>query len=216
MFDIALTQRQHTIVDIIKNNGPITGEQIAEKLNLTRAALRPDLAILVMCGLIDARPKVGYYYSGKTGLTLVSEEIASLLVKDIQSIPVVISISASVYDAVVMLFLEDVGSIYVVEQGGILVGVVSRKDLLKATLGKNDFQTMPIKMIMTPLSKLVVATSEESALVAAKRMIEHEVDSLPVIKSILNNGIKQYEVIGRVTKTNITKLFVEIGEGQRR
>ncbi len=44
------------IIEIVKTKGPITGEQIADKLNLTRATLRPDLAILTMSGF-EARAK---------------------------------------------------------------------------------------------------------------------------------------------------------------
>ncbi|RYD04099.1 hypothetical protein N752_16080 [Desulforamulus aquiferis] len=52
-----LSKRQETILEIVKKNGPITGEQIAEQLNLTRATLRPDLSILTMAGLLEARPR---------------------------------------------------------------------------------------------------------------------------------------------------------------
>lgn len=45
-----LTHRQEQIIEIVKENGPITGENIADRLNLTRATLRPDLAILTMAG----------------------------------------------------------------------------------------------------------------------------------------------------------------------
>ena len=61
-----LSERQEKIVEIVKDNGPITGEKIAEKLGLTRATLRPDLAILTMAGFLDARPRVGYFYTGKS------------------------------------------------------------------------------------------------------------------------------------------------------
>ena len=54
-------------MQIVKENGPITGEHIAEQLNLTRATLRPDLSILTMAGFLDARPRVGYFYTGKSG-----------------------------------------------------------------------------------------------------------------------------------------------------
>ncbi|HEX6922967.1 MAG TPA: helix-turn-helix domain-containing protein, partial [Bacillales bacterium] len=64
---IELSNRQEHILQIVKDEGPITGEQIAEELGLTRATLRPDLAILTMAGFLDAKPRVGYYYSGKTG-----------------------------------------------------------------------------------------------------------------------------------------------------
>ena len=58
---IKLSKRQDEILRIVKESGPITGQQIAEKLSLTRAALRPDLAILTMAGNLDARPRVGYF-----------------------------------------------------------------------------------------------------------------------------------------------------------
>ncbi|GAA3321760.1 hypothetical protein GCM10020331_038920 [Ectobacillus funiculus] len=64
---IELNKRQEQIIQIVKDNGPITGEAIADQLNLTRATLRPDLAILTMAGYLDARPRVGYFYTGKTG-----------------------------------------------------------------------------------------------------------------------------------------------------
>lgn len=87
---IELNKRQEHILQIVKENGPITGEHIAEKLNLTRATLRPDLAILTMSGFLEARPRVGYFYTGKTGTQLLADKLKKLQVKDFQSIPVVI------------------------------------------------------------------------------------------------------------------------------
>ncbi|NWN98797.1 MAG: HTH domain-containing protein, partial [Bacillus sp. (in: Bacteria)] len=40
MSKIELSKRQEKIIEIVKENGPITGEHIADKLNLTRATLR--------------------------------------------------------------------------------------------------------------------------------------------------------------------------------
>ena len=213
MVPIGLTPRQNKIAEIVRGNGPITGEQIAERLNVTRAALRSDLAILVMSGILDARPKVGYFYIGKTTLNRLTEEISVIKVRDIQSVPVVVPADTSAYDAIVTMFLEDVGSVYVVEEGGSLSGVLSRKDLLKAAMGSSsELQKVPAKMLITPVSKIIVTTPEEAVLVAAKKIIDNEVDSLPVVKTI---GEKHFEVVGRLTKTNITRLFVELGEGKR-
>ncbi len=106
---IQLSKRQEFIVDIVKAEGPITGEHIADKLSLTRATLRPDLAILTMSGYLDARPRVGYFYTGKTGTQLLNEKIKQITVKEYQSIPVVVNDASSVYDAIVTMFLEDVG-----------------------------------------------------------------------------------------------------------
>lgn len=212
---IALTLRQEKIAEIVRDNGPITGDQIAERLAVTRAALRPDLAILIMAGILDARPKVGYFYLGKNSLSILVEEIERLTVRDIQSLPVVVSPSATAYDTVITMFLEDVGSVFVAEQG-ILQGIVSRKDLLKVAIGNSDLQKVPIKMLMTAMPKLVVTTPDETVLGAAKKLIDHEVDSLPVVRQIGSEDTKEYEVIGRLTKTNITRLFVDFGEGKRR
>ena len=84
---IALSNRQKQIAEIVRLDGPITGEHIAERLNVTRAALRSDLAILVMGGILDARPKVGYFYTGKNTLGMLMEEISAITVQDLQSVP---------------------------------------------------------------------------------------------------------------------------------
>jgi len=213
--DISLTVRQEKIVEIVRTGGPIAGEHIAEQLHVTRAALRSDLAILIMSGLLDARPKVGYFYIGKNTLHVIAEELDRIVVGDIQSVPVVVPVDAMAYDATVALFLEDVGSLYVVEKGGILVGVVSRKDLLKAAMGGSDLTRLPVKVIMTAMTKLVMTTKDEPVVIAAKKLIDSAVDSLPVVKRTGDND-GCYEIVGRLTKTNITRLFVEIGEEKRR
>jgi len=214
---IGLTKRQNTILEIVRNDGPITGEHIAERLNLTRATLRPDLAILVMSGLLEARPRVGYYYTGKSGHSMMAEEIRKLKVRDIQSVPVVVLENTSVYDAIVTMFLEDVGTLCVVQPGGILTGVASRKDLLKIAMGNSDLQKIPVKMVMTRMPNIITVSPEEAAWIAAKKLIDHEIDGLPVVREMVKDpdapeANKTYEVIGRLTKTNITRLFVELGE----
>ena len=67
---IELNKRQEHIIQIVKDHGPITGNQLPQ-LGLTRATLRPDLAILTMAGYLEARPRVGYFYTGKTGANII-------------------------------------------------------------------------------------------------------------------------------------------------
>ncbi|SEJ66632.1 CBS domain-containing protein [Propionispira arboris] len=193
----------------------MTGEQIAERTHVTRAALRADLAILVMSGLLDSRSKVGYFYTGKSLLSFFTEELNTIKVHEIQSVPVVLPATANAYDAVVTMFLEDVGSVFIVEGQGVLTGVVSRKDLLKAALGPgDDLAKIPVKMVMTPLAKLIVTTSDESVVSAARKIIENEVDSLPVVR-LLPEGGRAYKIVGRLTKTNLTRVLVDLAEGKR-
>ena len=210
---IALSNRQKRIAEIVRLDGPITGEHIAERLNVTRAALRSDLAILVMGGILDARPKVGYYYTGKNTLGMLMEEISSICVKDLQSVPIAIGQEKSAYEAIVTMFLEDVGSVFILDDAGLLAGVVSRKDLLKAAINNADLHSLPVVMVMTPLSKIIVVTEDESVAAAARKIIDNEIDSLPVVRSV-NSGKRSYEVVGRITKTNFTRLLVDLAEGK--
>ncbi len=210
---IALSNRQKRIAEIVRLEGPITGEHIAERLNVTRAALRSDLAILIMGGILDARPKVGYYYTGKNTLGMLMEEISNICVKDLQSVPIAIGQDKSAYEAIVTMFLEDVGSVFILDEAGLLTGVVSRKDLLKAAINNADLHNLPVVMVMTPLSKIVVVTEDESVAAAARKVIDNEIDSLPVVRAV-NVGKRSYEVVGRITKTNFTRLLVDLAEGK--
>ncbi len=208
---IELTGRQERILNIVKDSGPITGEQIAEKLSLTRATLRPDLAILTMAGFLDARPRVGYFYTGKTGTQLLTEKIKKLTVKEYQSIPVVVEESSSVYDAIVTMFLEDVGTLFVVDKNSLLVGVLSRKDLLRASIGKQELESMPVSVIMTRMPNITMCEKDDSIIDVASKLIEKQIDALPVVKK---RGEQEYEVIGRITKTNMTKVLVDISHDE--
>ncbi|HDX9590201.1 TPA: helix-turn-helix transcriptional regulator [Bacillus pseudomycoides] len=205
MIIIELNKRQEHIIQIVKDNGPITGEAIAEQLNLTRATLRPDLAILTMAGYLEARPRVGYFYTGKTGGQLLSEAVKKIVVQDYQSRPVVVDKNVSVYDAICTMFLEDVGTLFIIDQNTLLVGVVSRKDLLRASLGKQDLTSLPVNIIMTRMPNVTMCRKEDSLYDVAMELIEKQIDSVPVVKET-KQGL---EVVGRITKTNITRAFVD-------
>ncbi|RBW70515.1 helix-turn-helix transcriptional regulator [Bacillus taeanensis] len=205
---IELNKRQEQILQIVKDEGPITGEQIADQLSLTRATLRPDLAILTMAGFLDARPRVGYFYTGKTGSQLLTEKIKKIKVQDFQSMPVVVNEAATVYDAICTMFLEDVGTLFVVDKDAKLVGVVSRKDLLRASMGKQDLASIPLNIIMTRMPNISVCYKEDLLIDVANQLIEKQIDAVPVVKEAEN--LQGFEVIGRLTKTNITKALVDL------
>ncbi|HLR11147.1 MAG TPA: helix-turn-helix transcriptional regulator [Sporosarcina sp.] len=203
-----LNKRQKDILEIVKKDGPITGEQIALRLNLVRATIRPDLAILTMAGYLDARPRVGYFYSGKKTSTPISDNMNAMKVGDFQSMPVVVSENFSVYDAICHMFLEDVGTLFVVDQSSYLVGVLSRKDLLRATMGNQDTDKIPVHVIMTRMPNITYCEKQDTLLKVAQIMMDKQIDSLPVIQK-KENGL---EVIGRITKTNITAAFLSLAD----
>ncbi|WP_082233805.1 helix-turn-helix transcriptional regulator [Halobacillus massiliensis] len=205
-----LSSRQEQIIQIVKERGPITGENIADQLSLTRATLRPDLAILTMAGFLDARPRVGYFFTGKTGSELLTEKLKKFKVHEYQALPVVVAEDVSAYDAICTMFLEDVGTLFVTNKQSLLVGVLSRKDLLRASIGNQDLTSVPVHIIMTRMPNISICEKEDLLLDAAQKLIEKQIDALPVIKPVEEG----YEVVGRLTKTSITKALVELGTDQ--
>lgn len=211
-----LSPRQEEIICLVKDNQPITSEALAERLGVTRAALRADLAVLTMIGTLDARPKVGYVYLGKASTGLVYQQISKIKVSEIMSKkPITVSEETMVYDAIVFLFLNDVGTLFV-ENNGILTGAVSRKDFLKIAIGGTDIHKVPVGVIMTRMPNIICANKDDNAYDLAKKIIEHEIDSIPVVEFINKTDDKdQLKIIGKVSKTNITKLFVKLGQSEK-
>ena len=203
-----LSKRQEQIAQIVREEGPVTGSAIAEHLEVTRSALRSDLSVLTMLGVLDARPNVGYYYVGLSKETQTAERLKSFLVSDVLSQAVVVNGDTSLYDTIVTIFTEDVGTIIVCYES-YLVGVVSRKDLLRASMGQTDSHTMPISMIMTPVSKVITVEPTDTLVEAAQKMIEYEVDCLPVVVREDVENKKRLKVVGRVSKTTVAKVFLE-------
>ena len=207
-YRVKLSKRQEQIAQIVREEGPVTGSAIAEHLEVTRSALRSDLSVLTMLGVLDARPNVGYYYVGLSKETQTAERLKSFLVSDVLSQAVVVSGETSLYDTIVTIFTEDVGTILVCDDS-YLVGVVSRKDLLRASMGQTDSHAMPISMIMTPVSKVITVEPTDTLVEAAQKMIDYEVDCLPVIVREDVENKKRLKVVGRVSKTTVTKVFLE-------
>ncbi len=193
-----MTDRQKKIIEIVKKNQPIKGDDIAKELGVTRSALRTDFSILTKENIIEAKVKKGYYYKEKKDFRYV---------KEIMSSPIMIDLNTSVYDTIINMFTEDVGSIFVIQKDS-LVGVVSRKDLLKSVIGNLDINKMPVSMVMTRMPNLIYAEEDESILSGVKKIIKHQIDSLPVVKVIETEDEVVYKVVGRFTKTNTTKLLM--------
>ncbi len=200
-----LTKRQQEIIDIVKNNEPITGNDIALKLDIAKSTIRSDLAVLTLTGILDGRPKVGYIYSGLQFQPMLHEVISNKIVEEVMSNPVIISTETTIHDAITMLFMYDVGSIYISEvDTKKLVGVISRKDLLRS-MATGLSKDTAVAIIMTRMPNVVVATPDMPILEAGELLVNHQVDSLPVVK----NG-KDLEIVGKLSKTNLVQLFVEL------
>lgn len=201
------TSRQQQIIDIVRENEPISGDSIAAKVGLAKSTLRSDLAILTMTGVLDARPKVGYIYSGLEPQSLLFEQFNQYKVSDVMIQPVIVNPDTMVDDAITSLFMYDVGSLYVTDnESRTLTGVVSRKDLLRSLIAGQTHSTA-VAIVMTRLPKIIVASAEMTVLKAAQLISKHQVDSLPVVN-------EENQVVGKISKTNIIDLLVEISSGE--
>ncbi|MCJ8342640.1 MAG: helix-turn-helix transcriptional regulator [Cetobacterium sp.] len=199
-----LTERQKKIVEIVKEKGPITGDEIGEELALTRSALRTDFRILVELGYVESRPKRGYIFKSETGENRLKLNL-DIPVEEIMGPPVCLSEDTNIHETIVTMFLKDVGSIFIT-RGEILTGIVSRKDLLKVAMGKIDAEKTPISLVMTRFPNIVYVKKEDSIMDVVEKLIDHQIDSMPVMEEV-EEGFK---VVGRITKTNITKLFLKL------
>lgn len=196
--------RQKEIIEIVKQNEPITGDEIAGKLGLTKSTLRSDFAVLTMTGILDARQKVGYIYSGLTEKSLIDEAFKEYLVKDLMVQAITVTPDTTIQNAITHLFMYDAGSIYVIDEvDHKLAGLVSRKDLLRSAIGQ--LMDTPLAIIMTRMPNIIVGQPDQTVLDAARLISKHQIDSLPIVTP-------DYEVLGKVSKTHIVNLLVEISQ----
>jgi CBS domain-containing protein len=83
-------------------------------------------------------------------------------------------------------------------------------------LGNPGSAAMPVSLVMTRKANLVTVGPEEPALDAARMMIRHEVESLPVVVAVPDKS--EIEVIGRVSNSTMTRILVDwaerIGRGE--
>jgi len=208
---IELSERQKKILAIVEAEQPITSSDIALRLGLNRSTLRGDLGILSLSGNLIAKPKVGYCINGTQPQEAFGRQVREMLVGEVKSLPVVVDEKDSVYDALVALFLDDASTVFV-RSDGFLAGLASRKDFLKAAIGGQDLQKIPIGVIMTRMPNIVVTHPQESVLEAARRIVHHQVDSLPVVETHERNGEPAYKIVGVISKTNLARLFVELSK----
>lgn len=200
------TELQQNVIELLKERGHLKTTEIAKDLNVTKSDLESDLVTLINLEIVGKNDTYGYFYQGNRSYVVFAEILKYYSVENIMSMPMIIEDRLSVYDAIVTLFLENVGSIYVTRNNN-LVGVVSRKDLLRAAIGNQDLKKTPINMVMTRMPNIKTVTPDTSVFACAKKIVDSQIDGVPVIKE--EDGITR--VVGRVTKTNLTNLFVRMG-----
>jgi acetoin utilization protein AcuB len=116
----------------------------------------------------------------------------------------------SLQDALQLMHAERVRRLPVVDRKGKLVGIVSERELLKAspsiatTLSKYEIKEAIRELKIEKFMSTGVATVTEDTPVeeAARIMVDGQISGLPVVRG--------NEVVGVITETDIFKVFLEI------
>lgn len=201
-----LTNRQKQIIELTKQKSPMTSEQIAERLNLRVPTIRGDLRLLTAIEILKSRPKVGYEFSAMPKSSINFKELYDNNIAKILKDPTFVQANTTLQECVNILFLQDSGSLYVVDDDKNLLGLISRKDLLSVTVNNADTESMVASMVMTRMPNLVTVTEDMSVLEVGNLLFKHEVDSLPVTRKD-----DPRQVIGKITKNRIFQYFIELG-----
>lgn len=203
-----LSNREKKIVKIVKKYAPITGDEIANELSLSKSTIRTELAILVKLGILESKTNVGYFYNGDYVGNKNYDTLKSTKVEEVMGVAITAKATNTFAEVVSILFLHDIGTLFIVDEENNLAGVVSRKDLLKMLLANSSEHNLPVAMAMTRVPNVVYLHEDESIVDAIRKIITHEIDCLPVIKE--ENGKK---VIGRVSKTTVIRTLLDELEG---
>lgn len=123
-----------------------------------------------------------------------------LVIERMTRSPVTITGEATVKQALALVEEQEIRHLPVVDAEGVLVGILSEKDLLRVP---GDHQ---VGNVMT---RDVITVTEYTALEEAARiMADQRVSSLPVMR----NG----KLVGIITETNLFKLFLDLLGGRER
>ncbi len=201
-----LTQRQTDIINIVKDSEPISSRDIAARLKVSKAAIRTDLSVLTVLRILEAKPNVGYFVNNEDLAYKNLSDLKNIKISQIMVKAVLIDENTSIYDTIINMFIEDVGTVFIINNKNKLWGVISRKDLLKMSMGKTDLKNTPASLAMTRMPNIITLKEGDDFWKAAEKIHDNKVDSLPVI----NN---HNEVVGKVSKTTIINTFVNYERG---
>ena len=198
-----LTKRQKEIVEIVKKDQPVSGEKISELLDVSRATLRSDLSFLTLVGILKASPKVGYTYAGSDLETLFFFDTFQKKVEDVMTSPVLVTHNSFIQDAIITLFMYDSDVLYVIDEKKQLLGILSRKDLLRAALNAN-IDVTPVAVCMTRMPHIKTCHKDLNILEAAALLQDFAIDSLPVVEEQ-----NEDHIIGTITKSALLNFIIQ-------
>ena len=140
-----------------------------------------------------------------------------MFVRDRMSAPVItVGPDTPFPDALQLMKKHQFRRLPVVNQDGVLVGIVSERDLLHASpspatslsVWEMNYLLAKLKIGQLMTKDVIAVTPETPIEVAARTLVEHRIGGMPVIDAARH-------VVGVITETDIFRAFVEmLGTGQ--
>ncbi|OQY30688.1 MAG: hypothetical protein B6I38_06990 [Anaerolineaceae bacterium 4572_5.1] len=199
----------------------ISTKEAAERLSVTTARVRQMVAEKQVTA-----QKVGGKYRGQWLIKAsdIEKRLSKLSKKGVHAMrvkgrmtpnPVVVSPNTSYNEALHLMRSNGIKHLPVLNKKDELVGIVAHADMLEAepspvtTLSVYEMASLLEKVTISKIMTSPVYAVEEDCSItnAAKFMIEKEIGCLPVIR----NG----ELVGIITDTDVVKTFVEITGGEQ-
>lgn len=121
---------------------------------------------------------------------------------------ITIGTDATVSEAVAVLVRENIGSLPVVDDSGVMVGIFTERDILRGLHDQGkEFCHAPIHSVMT--RSVVSCSVLESVHDAMGRMSEHRIGQLPVLEDEGN-------LVGLVSVGDLIRFLHESAEEERK
>ncbi|GAP05437.1 MAG TPA: IMP dehydrogenase [Anaerolinea thermolimosa] len=108
--------------------------------------------------------------------------------------PISIRASATIAQARQLMAEEEVGGLMVTDENGILLGVVTTRDVLLAETPSDSVQT-----VMTPRERLIVASKDETLENARRKLHSYRIEKLPLVD-------EEGHIVGLITTQDIVKI----------
>src|SRR6516162_10089123 len=94
--------------------------------------------------------------------------------------PAMVSVLATVEDAIRAMMDKDVGALVVIDEKGIVAGMFTERDVLaKFALSGRDPKTTPVRELMSPMVEM--ATEETTPSEALQVMLEQHYRHMPIV-----------------------------------
>ena len=198
MSSIKFTSRQKEIIKIVEKNQPVTGEEIAQILKMNKSTLRLDFSVLTKFNILIAKPKIGYSLAGSHFHYFSKEEIKEQDISEVMEVPTLINHDTNIKDAIINLFMYNTDILYAVDNNS-LVGINGK-----------DLEKIPVSLVMTRMPNIIYLYSKSSIYDGIQKLNYHQIDNIPIVKSMEENGKNILKVIGQFSKTTACNLFFEL------